>query len=241
MFPYADQLNLAGWLHIVYFGAILPLFAFRQRKQLIGTGQALPDRLRHFQRTAFTIVMLTTLWLAVAQVQEISLFPRSLPAPSALAAGVAMYVAAVAFMRPRWRGAVARRARVVHLFMPANAVERIWWVTVSIFAGIGEEITWRGVQAALVYVLTGNFWLSALLCSLSFALTHVVQGWRSVSIIVLFALGFHALVWLGESLYAAMAVHVAYVITAGISYGKLGRELGFLEDSRLRSTASVSR
>jgi hypothetical protein len=56
-------------------------------------------------------------------------------------------------------------------------------------------------------------------------LTHIIQGWRSVAVIVVFALGFHTLVWLAGSLYVAIAVHVAYDITAGISYGKLGREL----------------
>ena len=113
----------------------------------------------------------------------------------------------------------------MHLFMPANDVERAWWLAVSVLAGVGEEITWRGVQAALVGVVTGNFWLAALCCSITFGLTHIIQGWRSVAVIVVFALGFHTLVWLAGSLYIAMAVHVAYDITAGISYGRLGREL----------------
>jgi membrane protease YdiL (CAAX protease family) len=104
-------------------------------------------------------------------------------------------------------------------------VEREWWIAVSVLAGVGEEITWRGVQAALASVLTGGFWAAALVCSISFGLTHIVQGWKSSAIIFVFALGFHALVWLGESLYVAMAVHVAYDITAGVGYGRLGREL----------------
>ena len=37
-----------------------------------------------------------------------------------------------------------------------------------------------------------------------------------------------ALVWLAGSLYVAMAVHVVYDITAGITYGRLGRELGYV-------------
>src|SRR5262249_1160180 len=142
--------------------------------------------------------------------------------------GVAMYAAAVAFMRPRWRRAVERRARAVHLFMPANAAERAWWIAVSVLAGVGEEITWRGVQAALAGVLTGGFWAAALVCSSSFGLLHIVQGWKSAAFIAAFALGFHALVWLGGSLYVAIAVHVAYDLTAGISYGRLGKELGYL-------------
>jgi membrane protease YdiL (CAAX protease family) len=98
---------------------------------------------------------------------------------------------------------------------------------VSLIAGIGEEITWRGVQMALVVALTGNYWLAIALCAISFALAHAGQGWQSAAIIVVFGLGFHLLVWLAGSLYVAMAVHLAYDLTAGISYGRLGKELGY--------------
>jgi membrane protease YdiL (CAAX protease family) len=212
----------------------------RDRKKVLGTEGALPNRLRHFQKTAFMLAMLAALSLLVARVQRISLFPQELPSPGAVAAGVALYAAAVAFMWPRWRRAVERRVRVVHLFMPANAVERTWWFAVSVLAGVGEEITWRGVQAALVGVLTGSFWIAAFVCSISFGLTHIVQGWRSAALIAVFALGFHALVWLGGSLYVAMAVHVAYDLTAGIRYGRLGRELGFPHEPTDSRTAAAS-
>src|SRR5262245_55112772 len=225
MVPYTDVLNPAGWFHLVYFGVLLPALAVYQYKTWLQTDQPLPNRLRYFQQTAFGLVMLTTLSLLVAWVQRIRLFPPSLPAFGAVIAGVALYAAFVAFMRPRWRRAVERRARVVHLFMPADARERAWWIAVSVLAGVGEEITWRGVQAALLGVVIGHFWVAAILCATSFGLTHIVQGWRSVAVVVVFAMGFHALVWLAGSLYVAMAVHVAYDITAGLSYGRLGREL----------------
>jgi membrane protease YdiL (CAAX protease family) len=114
--------------------------------------------------------------------------------------------------------------------MPSNATERVWWLIVASVAGVGEEITWRGVQLALVGVLTGSYWVAALLCAISFGLVHIIQGWKSTAIIVAFALGFHLLVWLGSSLYVAMAVHVAYDLTAGICYGRLARELGYAHD-----------
>jgi membrane protease YdiL (CAAX protease family) len=225
MVPDTDGLNLAGWLHLAYFGFLLPALAVRVRNQHLPADRPLPDRLRYFQQTVLSLVMLATLSLLVAWVQRIPLFPRSLPPAGAVIAGVVLYAAEVAYMRPRWRRAVERRARVVHLFMPANARERAWWLAVAVLAGVGEEITWRGVQAALAGMVIGHYWIAALFCATSFALTHVIQGWRSVGIIVVFALGFHTLVWLAGSLYVAMAVHVAYDITAGLNYGRLGREL----------------
>src|SRR5262245_48948710 len=123
MFPYAEEVNPAGWFHLAYFGVLLPVVAVLQRKKALGTEGALPDRLRHFQRTAAMLVMLTVISLMVARVQWITLFPWAAPPILAVVAGVAVYAAAVAYIWPRWRRAVERRARVVHLFMPANALE----------------------------------------------------------------------------------------------------------------------
>jgi membrane protease YdiL (CAAX protease family) len=236
MFPVTDHLSPAGWTHLGWFGVLLPLLTVLGRTKLVNATGPLPDRLRHFQRTTVSLVALAAVSLAVAYVQRIDLFPRQWPSLWAVMAGLVAYAAAVAYMRPRWRRAVERKAQVVHFFMPANAVERGWWLAVSVLAGIGEEITWRGVQAALVGCLTGYFWTAALACAISFGLAHAMQGWRSVAVIVVFALGFHLLVWLAGSLYVAMAVHVAYDITAGLHYGRLGRELGYLEKAVAAAT-----
>ncbi|HZN37032.1 MAG TPA: CPBP family intramembrane glutamic endopeptidase [Pirellulaceae bacterium] len=227
MFPSAAYLNLAGWFHLGFFGVYLPIMAARNRKKVLGSGGALPDRLRHFQRTALEVGLLAICSLLVARVQRIELFPLAFPPLGAVIAGVVAYAAAVAYMRPNWRRAVERRARVVHLFMPSNMRERIWWIIVAVIAGVGEEITWRGTQAALVGALTGSFWAASLVCSITFGLVHIVQGWKSAALIVVFALGFHLLVWLAGSLYVAMAVHVAYDLTVGISYERLGKQLGY--------------
>jgi membrane protease YdiL (CAAX protease family) len=249
MFSFVHQVNPAGWAHLAYFGAIIPLAALYSRRKF-RRAAALPNRLRHFQVSAFSLIMFGLMSLAVARAQWISLFPRALPPLAAIAAGVGLYAAVVVYMVPNWRRAVQRRSPVVHLFMPSTAHERVWWLAVSVLAGISEEITWRGVQAALVGALTGSFWIAALICSISFGLAHIIQSWRSAAHIVLFAMGIHALVWLSESLYVAMAVHAAYDITAGIAYGRLGRKLGYdpaakrppsaVRDSSLRSEGHLA-
>ena len=125
---------------------------------------------------------------------------------------------------------MARRARVVHLFVADTRAERAWWLIVSLLAGVGEEVTWRGVQTALLVPVVGSYWIAALLSGVSFALAHAVQGWKSVVGILGFALGFQVLVVASGSLYVAMAVHVAYDITAGLTYGLLAREMGYVPD-----------
>lgn len=231
MFPFVFEINPAGWSHLAYFGLLIPLLVVRGRMKIRDTQKPLPNRLRHFQTTSSSLVMFAAISLLVARAEWIELFPRTWPPLLAVLAGVVMLVTTVALMRPRWRRAVEHRtpvgARVLHLCMPANGVERAWWIAVSVLAGISEEITWRGVQTALLSNLIGRLWIAAIICAISFGLAHMVQGWKSSAIIVFFALGFQVLVWLSGSLYVAMVVHIAYDITAGLSYGRLGKEFGY--------------
>lgn len=179
MFPHTNELNLAGWCHLAYFGALLPLLTIRGRNKVIGPNKPPPNRLRYFKTTAFSLAMFALMSLMVARAQWIDLFPKAGPGPIAIAAGVVLYLAAVAYTWPIWRRAVELRLPVVHLFMPSNGRERVWWVVVSVLAGVGEEITWRGTQAALVDALVGHFWIAAFICSVMFGAVHIIQGWRS--------------------------------------------------------------
>ena len=227
MFPFVSQINAGGWLHLIYFGLLFPLAAVLRRRKFHNVKAPLPDRILHFRRTAATLVMFGALSLFVAWSGRVELFPRTLPPWRGIGAGLLMYVVAVMLMRGRWRRAVEKRLRIVYLFMPSTRTERAWWIIVAILAGITEEITWRGVQAGVAIALTRSILIAILFCSISFGVGHIIQGWKTVVVIFVFALGFHALVWLSGSLYVAMAVHIAYDVTAGINYGRLGRELGY--------------
>lgn len=239
MFPQAEFVNLAGWYHLIAFGVVVPLLAWRGRRRVLGV-QPLPNRSAHFRSTATMLLLFAALSLLVARNEWITLFPPIHLTSVSLAAAVAMYVVSVVAMRPRWRRAVEKRLRVVYLFMPETAAERAWWIAVSVLAGVGEEISWRGVQTALLASLTGSYAMAALLTALSFGLGHVVQGWRSALVIGIFSLGFQALVWISGSLYLAMAVHVAYDITAGLTYGRLGRDLHYTPETGATSSVAAT-
>src|SRR5437016_4631444 len=113
MFPFVYEINFAGWFHLVFFGLLIPAGAFIQWRKFGKPDTFLPNRLLHFQSTALTIVMLGALSLMVARWEGLQLFPRVLPSWRAIGAGVLMFIGALAYMRPRWRRAVERRARVV--------------------------------------------------------------------------------------------------------------------------------
>ena len=158
----APEITLVGWMHLVVFGLLLPALVLRDTRAFANRTTPLPERVAHFRSTAVTLALFTAMSLIVAGVERMSMFAAGVPHPlRGLSAGVGMYVAAVLVMRPMWRKAVARGPRVVHLFLAGTREERAWWLAVSLLAGLGEEITWRGVQTGLLAPIVGDYWIAA--------------------------------------------------------------------------------
>ncbi|HEX9160587.1 MAG TPA: CPBP family glutamic-type intramembrane protease [Thermoanaerobaculia bacterium] len=216
----------SGWLHLAFFGIIVPISAIRSQK-LIERHHFLPQRRRYFVSILAQVLIFTAFSVVVARFNGIEIFPRAFPPRGALLAGCAFLAIAVPFGWTRWTKAVRERKRIVALFMPTDKTESALWVASAAVAGFGEEATWRGVQMALLLRLTGNVLAAAAICVVMFSIAHAVQGWSSVGAISVFAAAFHVIVWMSGSLYVAMAVHFIYDLIAGFSYAYLGRKLGY--------------
>ena len=91
-------------------------------------------------------------------------------------------------------------------------------------------MTYRGVMFAIVAGLTGSPLAAAAVASVVFGVSHVVQGWRSVVIIMGIALALHGLVALSGSLLPAIVIHAVYDAVAGLAYGRMGEEMGYPVD-----------
>jgi membrane protease YdiL (CAAX protease family) len=215
----------SGYIHLVAFGILIPWSAVRSMKLI--ESRPLPPRRKYFisvfiQTFAFGVVS-----FVVARLNWIELFPARIPPARAILSGCIFLAIAVPYGWTRWRKAVAKRKRIVALFMPVNTTERALWIATALVAGIGEELTWRGVQTALLIRLTGSAAAAVAMCIVMFGVAHAMQGWKSAGVIMIFAAAFHLLVWLAGSLYVAMAVHFIYDLIAGFAYGHLGRKLGY--------------
>ena len=217
-----------GWYHIIIFSALVPVLAWKSRQRSLRADAPKPPLARFLQSTCVVLALFALLSSLTAWKQDLSIWSLSIQRPLIsipLAGG--LYLLAVVLMRPRWRRAVERRLPHLRYFMPQTPQERLWWVLVSTCAGVSEEITWRGVQPPLLAFLTGSPLAGALLSAVFFGAAHAMQGFKSAAVIVLFALAFQLLVWTSGSLLLAMIVHAAYDVTAGFSYSRLGRELGY--------------
>ncbi len=218
----------AGYLHLLVFGVLIPISAIRSKKLI--ESHPLPPRRKYFISVLVQTACFAFFSIFVARQNWIEIFPQSTPPARAILAGCIFLAIAVPYGWTRWRKAVKERKRIVALFMPTNARENALWIGTAVIAGFGEEITWRGVQTALLARLTGSFIIAAAICVVMFAISHALQGWKSVGVIMIFAAAFHVLVWLAGSLYVAMTVHFIYDLVAGFAYARLARKLGYVPE-----------
>jgi membrane protease YdiL (CAAX protease family) len=165
--------------------------------------------------------------LLVATKAWIPLFPKPRWSTGAVALALALFATqgAIAFVRSKRR--VARHDPRLWMLTPRGGRERSLWVAVALSAGIGEEISYRGVLFVLLWRATGSALAAAAIAAVAFALAHVAQGWAVVGIVAVYALGFHALVWISGSLYLAMIVHFAHDLWVGLWVARLVAKEGW--------------
>lgn len=218
------HIGIAGIYHLVFFGLLMPWSAIKSAKRL--NERPYPARRKYFFLVIGQQLFFLLLSLLIAQVEWVPLFTRPKNLWS-FGVAAAILIGLIAVMLPRWRKAVEKRERRVYLFMSGEGKDKVLWVVISLLAGIGEEITYRGVMFVLLWRLTGSALAAALIAAAIFGISHYVQGWKSAVLIGGFALVFHGLYWISGSLLAPMIVHFIYDVTAGFMYNKFGRELGY--------------
>ncbi len=219
------HIGIAGWYFI---GLLLFIVyaSFRSRRR-VAEMPVLPSRTRHFASTLIMLVLLFALALIVARLDGIRLYPRVVPTPLQIGAGLLVAFVLAAGMMPMWRRAVAKGDRRIYLFSPQTGREKALWIAVSLIAGIGEETAYRGVLYILLRTLTHSAPAAAVLSAAIFAGNHGLQSTRSMVIIFFFSLIFQALaLWTG-SLYVGMLSHFVYDVIAGLTYSRLTREMGY--------------
>lgn len=220
------SISILGWAFVVFITLVVPWAVLRNRESALAMAD-IPLALR-FYAMLLPQVVLGVLALVTGFVEGIELFPARLPFPLSWFIGAVFLGVALLLVRPHWRRSIEEDKPTWRLFAPTNRRERHMWVALSLSAGIGEELVWRGVLPELIARLTGSLAIGVGLSVASFALAHAIQGLKSVLAIAAIAAAFHALVFISDSLYPAMAVHFAYDVVAGFTYARFAREMGML-------------
>ena len=164
------------------------------------------------------------LWLAGGRTLEALglAAPRANPS-SGLILGVAIGGSAALVMRPlaaaisgKARTALRRQMAKLEAFLPRTGEQLAWGLVVSIFAGICEEIAYRGYLIPYC-----RFWLperpALVAATLLFGIAHLYQGATGVLVTGLLGLGFGYIYVETGSLALPMALHAAVDISAMVT------------------------
>ncbi|OQX91871.1 MAG: hypothetical protein B6D58_05920, partial [candidate division Zixibacteria bacterium 4484_95] len=85
------------------------------------------------------------------------------------------------------------RAEDITYLLPRSPEEKVFWIMLSLIAGVTEELCFRGFVITRLAILTGSVWPGAILGAVSFGLGHLYQGWAGVAIIGIYGLLFSLL------------------------------------------------
>ncbi len=209
-----DFVDPLGWMLLAFIGIALPVLIVRSSRR-IGSGRLLLSRPRFYVQTILFQVILASLSAWVAWTHGILAMPLPQRPLIAWSTAALLYVITVVTLKVRWPGRPAASKQRLYDILPHDRREIVPYAFLCVAAGVAEELIYRGVLTELLQRLIRMALVTVVLVSLSFALAHAIQGWRSVASIFVIALGCHALVWLAQSLLPVMAVHFAYDLTAG--------------------------
>lgn len=81
-----------------------------------------------------------------------------------------------------------REPPLLEAILPLTLREKLWFIPLSVSAGICEEVIFRGFAVSALTAATGNTWLAAIITSGLFGMLHAYQG--SIGVARTAALGF---------------------------------------------------
>ena len=220
-------MNLLPFIFIVVMFVLVPRGALRTARQLRemrAEGKPLP-RMRVLLSTGFAMVIYWFLASINAQAMGRGLF--AVPVLGLREVGIGIGAFAVLLtaipVSQVLRTPEQRRKQLVYSLAPRNAKEFAGFALLAVMAGIAEEAAYRGVAVWILTTTFGNVVPAILLAAAAFAVSHAVQGGRSMAVIFGIALVFHATVQLTETLVIAMVIHTAYDLVAGVVAGREAR------------------
>lgn len=140
--------------------------------------------------------------------------------------GVAVGGLALAtFLRPVERWISGGPPSFMVQLLPRTSEERVTFAGLSLAAGWGEEMVYRGYVPALLMAVGMDLWMAFGVSSVSFGVLHAYQGPVGVIRTTLMGLILALPVAFTGSLFPAMAAHALYDVVAGLVLGPvlLGR------------------
>jgi membrane protease YdiL (CAAX protease family) len=224
VFWLATPLGFWGALYLTFLLELLPALALAQLP-LVDEEAPLP-RIPVYLSSA-AVILLVGAGAFLAGQKEVGIVAMGLgPADPALVAGWALgltlsallLLAVFLYLRRRFR---IRETTLLSQLLPVTKWEKGVFVLLSLSAGLGEELAYRGFLLPALSPLLGGFWPATVLASAVFGVLHAYQGWIGVFRTGILGFILALSMVLSGTLWPAILSHAILDVLAGVVLGRL--------------------
>jgi membrane protease YdiL (CAAX protease family) len=114
-----------------------------------------------------------------------------------------------------------RETALLRQLLPRTLSEKVVFAFLSLAAGVGEELAFRGFGIPALALLTGSDWAAALISSMAFGVLHGYQGWLGVARTGAMGFLLAASFLLSGSLWPAILAHTILDLVSGLILGDI--------------------
>jgi membrane protease YdiL (CAAX protease family) len=118
------------------------------------------------------------------------------------------------------KAAGLRESPLLLQLLPETSGEKAVFVFLSLAAGFGEELAYRGFLIPALALLMGGEWVAALVSSVIFGTLHAYQGWVGIVRTAALGLMLASTFLISGSLWPAIFAHAILDIVAGLVIGE---------------------
>ena len=113
-----------------------------------------------------------------------------------------------------------RETPLLEQLLPRTPVEKVVFFFLSLSAGLGEELAYRGFLIPALAGVLGGVWPAAVLSSVVFGFLHAYQGWLGVVRTGCLGLMLAASFVVTGTLWPAILAHALLDVMAGLVFGE---------------------
>jgi len=216
---------------------IAPIFAWLSAKRM-KSGRRLAPKVHRLRITACLLALAGLCSYAAVVSNDLQLGIRFelQPVLLGLLIAAAMVMAASRGLKKIKPEVIARRRR---LNWPDTATEYRWTLAVSVAAGIGEELVYRGALYGLLFRLTDSAIIAGGLSIAAFAVAHLAHGRKAVMAIAYVGFILQLLYLFTGNLLVTIILHTVYDIGIFTLAYRLCRNLPAAETQPVQEQAAA--
>lgn len=206
--------TLTATIFLAITGIAIPILAW-QSKKVLDAGAIIPRMPFYIQAMVLQFVLFI-IAIAAAMSNRLQISFELPVQPNSWTIGGWVLVAAIAVLIIGWSSASDDARDRVGMIVPRTNAEKFVWIAVCVFAAIAEETVYRGTLFHLLERITDDWTVAAVISSILFGLAHLLQGWKNVPFVIVFAFVLHLVAGITGSLAICIMIHFSYDLVAGL-------------------------